>query len=102
MKEQLRLFWEKADRKEAEEFLTIWCRDTMNSGIKALKKVGKTLAGYRTGLLNFFDHRITSGAVEGLINKIKTLKRQAYGFRDPEYFKLRLYHLHTQRYSLAV
>jgi hypothetical protein len=28
-------------------------------------------------------------------------KRQAYGFRDMEYFKLRLYHLHTQRYSLT-
>ena len=101
MKEQLRLFWEKTDRKEAEQFLAVWCRDAMNSGIKALKKVGKTLAAYRTGLLNYFDHRITSGAVEGLINKIKTLKRQAYGFRDAEYFKLRLYHLHTQRYSLA-
>ncbi len=101
MKEQLRLFWEKTDRKEAEQFLTVWCRDAMNSGIKALKRVGKTLAGYRTGLLNYFDHRITSGAVEGLVNKIKTLKRQAYGFRDAEYFKLRLYHLHTQRYSLA-
>jgi transposase len=101
MKEQLRLFWEKTDRKEAEQFLAIWCRDAMNSGIKVLKKVGKTLAGYRTGLLNYFDHRITSGAVEGLINKIKTLKRQAYGFRDAEYFKLRLYHLHTQRYSLT-
>jgi len=60
-----------------------------------------TLGAYRTGLLNYFKHRITSGAVEGLINKIKTLKRQAYGFRDPEYFKLRLYHLHTQRYALA-
>ena len=101
MKEQLRLFWEKTDRKEAEQFLTVWCRDAMNSGIKVLKRVGKTLAGYRTGLLNYFDHRITSGAVEGLVNKIKTLKRQAYGFRDAEYFKLRLYHLHTQRYSLA-
>jgi transposase len=101
MKEQLRLFWEKEDRKEAEQFLAVWCRDAMQSGIKALKRVGKTLGAYRTGLLNYFEHRITSGAVEGLINKIKTLKRQAYGFRDPEYFKLRLYHLHTQRYSLA-
>lgn len=73
----------------------------MNSGIKALKRVGKILAAYRTGLLNYFDHRITSGAVEGLVNKIKTLKRQAYGFRDLEYFKLRLYHLHTQRYAFA-
>jgi transposase len=101
MKEQLRLFWEKADRKEAEQLLAVWCRDAMNSGIKALKKVGKTLAAYRTGLLNYFDHPITSGAFEGLINKIKTLKRQAYGFRDAKYSKLRLYHLHTQRYSLA-
>jgi len=101
MKEQLRLFWEKADRKEAEQFLAVWRRDAMNSGIKALKRVGKTLAAYRTGLFNYFDHRITSGAVEGLINKIKTLKRQAYGFRNAEYFKLRLYHLHTQRYSLT-
>jgi len=101
MKEQLRLFWEKDDYKEAEQFLALWCRDAMNSGIKSLKRVGKTLGAYRSGLLNYFKHRITSGAVEGLINKIKTLKRQAYGFRDPEYFKLRLYHLHTQRYSLA-
>ncbi|MGD0397745.1 MAG: hypothetical protein ABSC04_02405 [Syntrophobacteraceae bacterium] len=31
----------------------------------------------------------------------KTLKRQAYGFRGQEYFKLHLYRLHTQRYSLA-
>lgn len=101
MKEQLRLFWEKDDRKEGEEFLAVWCKDAMASGIKALIRVGKTLGAYRTGLLSYFKHHITSGAVEGLINKIKTLKRQAYGFRDPAYFKLRLYHLHTQRYSLA-
>ncbi len=63
--------------------------------------MGKTLGAYSTGLLNYFDHRITSGAVEGLVNKIKTLKRQAYGFRDAKCFKLRLYHLHTQRYALA-
>jgi len=38
---------------------------------------------------------------EGINNKIKTLKRQAYGFRDIEYFKLRLYHLHKQKASLT-
>jgi transposase len=32
---------------------------------------------------------------------MKTLKRTAYGFRDTEYFKFRLYHLYTQRYSLT-
>jgi transposase len=73
----------------------------MNTGIDAFKRVGKTLAACRTGLPNYFDHRIAGGGVEGVINKIKTLERQAYGFRDPEYFKLRLYHLHAQRYSSA-
>ncbi|MDL1958850.1 MAG: transposase [Deltaproteobacteria bacterium] len=63
--------------------------------------VAKTLDLYRSGMLTYFKHRITSGSVEGLVNKIKTLKKQAYGFRDMEYFKLRLYHLHTQSYSLT-
>jgi len=101
MKEQLRLFWETTKITDARDFLDAWCRDAMESGIKQLASVGKTLASYRTGLLNYFFHRITNGPVEGLNNKIKTLKRQAYGFRDMEYFKLRLYHLHTQRYSLS-
>jgi transposase len=101
MKEQLRLFWQKENETTARTFLETWCRDALNSGIKQLSKVAKTLGGYRTGLLNYFKHPITSAMVEGINNKIKTLKRQAYGFRDTEYFKLRLYHLHTQRYSLT-
>jgi transposase len=101
MKEQLRLFWEMNDLETATEFLKVWCRDAMQSGIMALAKVAKTLGAYRIGLLNYFKHFITNGVVEGINNKIKTLKRQAYGFRDMLYFKLRLYHLHTQRYSLS-
>jgi len=40
--------------------------------------------------LNFYDAEITTGPLEGLNNKIKTLKRQSYGFRDQEYFKLKI------------
>ena len=101
MKEQLRLFWEEPDSESARHFLETWCKDAQQSGIKALAKVGKTLSGYRTGLLNYFKHHISNAKTEGINNKIKTLKRQAYGFRDMEYFILRLYHLHTQRYSLT-
>jgi transposase len=101
MKEQLRLFWEEDNGHAARAFLELWCRDALQSGIKALMKVGKTLAGCQTGLLNYFKRYITSAALAGINNKIKTLKRQAYGFRDTEYFKLRLYQLHTQRYSLT-
>ncbi len=100
MKEQLRLFWEE-DVQTAKGFLDVWLKDAMSSGIRELAKVAKTLAGYRTGLLNYFKYFITNGIVEGINNKIKTLKRQAYGFRDMVYFKLRLYHLHAQGYSLS-
>jgi transposase len=50
--------------------------------------------------LNYFDNRITTGQVEGINNKIKVLKRRAYGYRDKEYFKLRIYSLHESRYAL--
>ncbi len=46
------------------------------------------------GLLVYFRHRISTGPVEGLNNKIKVLKRKAYGLRDMAFFKLHLYSLH--------
>lgn len=101
MKEQLRVFWTLPNRLDAGYFLYNWCFDALNSGIKQLMKLGLTLNRYRKGILNYFSHPITNAVAEGLNNKIKTLKRQAYGFRDMEYFKLRLYHLHTQRYALS-
>ena len=101
MKEQLRLFWNMKTREKAKKFLSSWGYEALTSGIPALAKVAKTIMAYRSGLLTYFDHKITNAPVEGLVNKIKTLKRQAYGFRDIEYFKLRLYHLHQQRYSLS-
>lgn len=101
MKEQLRQFWEKDSIEEAIKFLDAWCKDAEHSSIKPLKKIGKALMHHSHGLLNYYLYRISCGLVEGLNNKIKTLKRQAYGFRDMAYFKLRLYHLHSQRYSLT-
>lgn len=45
-------------------------------------------------VLSWFTHSISTGPLEGLNNKIKVLKRQAYGFRDVDYCKLRLYFIH--------
>jgi len=101
MKEQLREFWEKGSIEQAITFLDTWCNDAEKSGIKQLKRVANTLMHHSHGLLNYFFHRISCAMVEGINNKIKTLKRQAYGFRDMTYFKLRLYHLHHQGYSLT-
>lgn len=72
--------------------------DYVESGIRELQKTGKTLLRYWRGLTNYFKHPITNGKTDGINNKIKTMKRQAYGFRDMEYFKLRLYSLHINHF----
>ncbi len=61
------------------------------TGYRAGRRLKPLLAAHRTGLLNYFDHRITTGKFEGFNNKIKVIKRQAYGYRNTDYFKLRIY-----------
>jgi transposase len=101
MKEQIRQFWSKQTVKEGARFLGWWILDAVDTGIGELEKAGTTLLRHWQGLVNYFKHPITNGKTEGINNKIKTMKRQAYGFRDMEYFKLRLYSLHKVRYSFA-
>ncbi len=60
------------------------------SKIPMLDKFANTLSAHRTGVLAYFDHRISTGPLEGTNNKIKTMKRQAYGYRDMEFFKLKI------------
>jgi transposase len=100
-KEQFRMFWEQSNEQEAARFFLIWYAEVYKSGIKPLIKAANTLLRYGNGLINYFKHRISNGKIEGINNKIKTMKRQAYGFRDMKYFKLRLYHLHEQKHQLA-
>lgn len=101
LKEDLRLFWEQADRRSAERFLDLWIRKAEASGIRMLKDFARTLAKHRRGLLNWYAYPISTGPLEGTNNKIRALSRQAYGFRDQDYFELQLYALHTTRYLLV-
>ena len=102
LKEQLRLFWEMENAAKAVQFLLYWIDGVKCTGLKPLIKVADTLESHLPELLNYYKHdRISNGQAEGINNKIKTLKRQSYGFRDMEYFKLRLYHLHAQKYALC-
>jgi transposase len=70
-------------------------------GLKHFLRLADTLQEHRSGLLSYFRHRISTGPLEGLNNKIKVLKRQAYGFRDMLYFKLRLYFIHESVPAVA-
>jgi transposase len=100
MKEDLRRFWEQPGKMFATNFLDGWIRRAEASGIKMLQQMGKTLAAHRSGLLAYYEVEITSGPMEGTNNKIKTMKRQAYGFRDKEFFKLKILAIHEAKYEL--
>jgi len=101
MKEDLRQFWEQPGKRFATAFLDGWIRRAGASGIRMLQQMAATLAAYRSGLLAYYDVRITSGPLEGTNNKIKTMKRQAYVFRDREFFKLKILAIHETRYELV-
>lgn len=96
MKEQLREFWNKGSKAEGAKFLIIWVLETILLDIPPLTRAAKTILRHSKGLLSYFDHRISNGKAEGTNNKIKVLKRNAYGYRDMEYFMLLLLDLHEK------
>ena len=101
MKEDLRQFWDQPGKRFATAFLNDWIKRAEASGIRMLQQMAKTLEAHRSGLLAYYDVMITSGPMEGTNNKIKTMKRQAYGFRDKEFFKLKILAIHETRYELV-
>jgi transposase len=101
LKEDLRQFWDQPDKTVAAVFLTDWVRRAEASGVGILAQMAKTLESHRSGLLAYYDYPISTGPLEGTNNKIKTMKRQAYGFRDQEFFKLKILAIHEAKYALV-
>jgi transposase len=101
MKEDLRQIWDQDNKPAAKIFMDDWIARAQSSGIRMLQKFAVTLAQHRRGILAYYDCPITTAALEGTNNKIKTMQRQAYGFRDPEFFKLKIYALHETTYALV-
>jgi len=101
MKEDLRQVWEQPDKATATRVLADWTHRAEQSGIKVLHKMAATLGAHRNGILAHYDYPISTGPLEGTNNKIQTMKRQAYGFRDYEFFKLKIYALHQTKHALV-
>jgi len=101
LKEELSLLWEQSSAQAMERFLRQWCDRAVATGVKQLQQMAKTLLTHWTGVLNWWDHRINNGKMEGTNNKIKTLTRQAYGYRDEDFFILKLLGLHESRSLLS-
>lgn len=101
MKEDLRRIWEQPNKRAARHILKMWIQRAEASGIRIVTKFAHTLAAHREQILAYYDYPISTGPLEGTNTKIRVLQRQAYGYRDAEFFKLKIYGLHETRYQLV-
>jgi transposase len=99
--EELALLWEQPTYHAMKRFLRQWCNQAFATGIKQLGQMAKTLLTHWTGLLNWWMHSLNIGEIEGTNNKIKTLTRQAYGYRDEDFFILKLLGLPESKSKLV-
>ena len=95
------MLWEQPTAAAMEAFLKGWCCHASQTGIRLFQSLAKTLLSHCSGILPWFTHRINSGRMEGINNKIRTLTRSAYGYRDEGFFLLKLYNLHRSRRELV-
>ena len=93
--------WSQKSMKQADLFIMSWIIRAEQSGITMLEKFAKTIRKHFASILSHYHYPISTGILEGTNNKIKTLSKQAYGFRDKEYFKLKIKALHRSKYVLA-
>jgi transposase len=101
MKEDLRQLWSQKNRSQAARFLCDWIARAQASGINMLRQFAKTLQTHFDGILAYYTYPISTGPLEGTNHKIKTMKRQAYGYRDTEFFILKILGLHLTKYALV-
>jgi hypothetical protein len=101
LKDELSEIWEQDDQETAEALLLDWIVYAESTGIRMLQQFAKTLRFHGFGILAWYDYPISTGPLEGTNNKIKTMKRQAYGFRDPEFLRLKILAIHRTTYALV-
>lgn len=101
LKEELRQIWRQSTKSRAANVINSWIQKAKASDIPFLEGFADTLEKHEKGILAYYEHNISTGPLEGTNNKIKTLQRQAYGFRDMEFFRLKIYALHLNRYALV-
>jgi len=90
LKEDFREWFSRRSPAAARDHLRDWIGKVHDSGIPELLKFVELLHRRRRGLRNYFLHRVTNSLSEGFNNVVKTIKKVAYGFHDPDYFRLKI------------
>jgi transposase len=90
LKEDLRALWSYRAPAEAERAWRDWYQRACESGIAALERFAERLALAADYIINHAQFPLHTSLLEGINNKIKVMKRVAYGYRDDDYFFLRI------------
>ncbi len=89
--------------EEAQSYLESWIKDAASSTVETFRIIALSFKDKLQYIINWFRKKISSAISEGINNKIKRLKRMAYGYRDVEYFKLKIHQhcglLNPRKYS---
>lgn len=88
IKENLRELWNCTNLEDAEEFFKKWFWWATHSRLEPMRKAAHTLKNHWTGIANAIVHKITNACTEGLNSKMEKVKRDAYGFRSKERFRI--------------
>ncbi|WP_174923942.1 ISL3 family transposase, partial [Burkholderia contaminans] len=90
LRDELKRLWFYRKPAWAEKAWEHWIEQARQSGIAALQLFAQRLQGYWHGILARCRHPLNTSVVEGINNTIKVIKRRAYGYRDEEYFFLKI------------
>jgi transposase len=90
MKDDLKHLWSYTYQGAALRFWKDWYRRAIRSRIEPLKTFARNLHDYLYGILAHCRWPLHTSLLEGINNKIKVIKRMAYGFRDDDYFFLKI------------
>ena len=83
LKEEFAAIYDACDRDEADRRLQMWKHHVTVSDLgEFIRTWRRSLGAWEEQILNYFDDRVTNSFAEGITNKIKVIKRSAYGFRN--------------------
>ena len=91
LKEEIADIFDDVDEHREIVRLEQWFKNVRDSGIDEFLPVVSMMQRYLYGILNYFKYGLTNVGSEGFNNKINVIKRAAFGFRDIEYFKLKIF-----------
>ena len=91
LKENFLQIYSYTDIDDVTDHLKNWLDEATASSLESFKELAESFKAKAQYIINWFKKKVSSAISEGFNNKIKRLKRMAYGYRDVDYFRLKIH-----------